>query len=89
MKAKLYRLMAIIFAMVGTVMFLTLYFKNVDGNIIGALKRPLLLCMMIIPFLPAIVLSRRAHKYRKALLALTAKPEAAATAAAPAPAPEK
>lgn len=83
MKAKLYRLMAIIFAMVGTVMFLTLYFKNVDGNIIGALKRPLLLCVMIIPFLPAILLARWADKSRKALLALTAKPQ---DAAAPAPA---
>lgn len=88
MKAKAYRLVASVFALVGTIIFLFLYFRHVDGNIIGALKRPLLIPLLIIPFLPAVVLAKKADKSRKALIALLGKSGPAADASKAAAAPD-
>ena len=73
-QANVYRFMAAVFAVAGLLVFIVLYFRNVDGNIIEAFRQPLLIGAMIIPFLPAIILSIKADKTRKKLMAILEKP---------------
>ena len=56
-KARLYRMIAVIFAVVGFVVFMILYFKNIEGNILEALSKPSMVVIILVPFLPAAVLS--------------------------------
>ncbi len=65
MQSKLYRMLATIFAVVGFVIFIVLYFEKIDGKLLEAFRQPLLIVAMIIPFLPAIVLSKKADKARQ------------------------
>jgi len=57
MKARLYRMIAMVFAFVGLVVFMVLYFKYIEGNILEALSSPSLVVIILVPFLPAIVIS--------------------------------
>jgi hypothetical protein len=75
MKAQLFRLFALIFAIAGTGVFIVLYLRNVQGTFFSALTNPFIIAMILIPFLPAIVLSKKASKLEKEYDALTGKKE--------------
>lgn len=64
-KAKLYRIFALIFALVGVFVFVTLYISNFEGNFFSTMTQPSVVLMLIIPFLPAIVLSWIASRIEK------------------------
>ncbi len=73
-QSNVYRTLAAVFAFVGLVVFIVLYFNKVDGNLVEAFRQPLLIVSMIIPFLPAVVLSRKAEKMRKKVMELMGRP---------------
>ena len=65
LKARVYKFFAIAFAGVGAVVFISLYFKHIDGHMLSALSRLSTVVMIIVPFLPALLftfLSGRAEK---------------------------
>ena len=61
--------------MAGTGVFIVLYLRNVQGTFFSALTNPFIIAMIIIPFLPAIVLSRKASKLEKQYEAAAGKKE--------------
>lgn len=64
-KAKLYQIISIAFVSIGIVIFLILYIKNVEGNLVEALRNPYTILIFLVPFFPAAVfsmLSSRAEK---------------------------
>lgn len=65
LKAKLFRLFALIFAVTGLVIFMVLYFQNVSGAFFSALTNPFVVTIVIIPFLPAAVLSWKASRLER------------------------
>ncbi len=73
-KSRLYRFFALAFALIGIVVFIILYFRNVEGQLFEALMHPSIVAMILIPFLPSIVLSLMAQRLEKKFMRL-AKPE--------------
>lgn len=65
LKARLLRFAALIFAVTGLLIFLALYIKNIDGTLLSALTNPFTIFMVLIPFLPAAVLSWMASRLEK------------------------
>lgn len=61
-KSRLYRFFALAFALMGVVVFITLFFRFVEGQFFTALRDPSIIAMITIPFLPAVVLSLMAQK---------------------------
>jgi hypothetical protein len=57
LKARLLRGFALIFAIAGLLVFLVLYVRNVQGSFFSALTNPFVITIILVPFLPAIVLS--------------------------------
>jgi hypothetical protein len=64
-KAKFYRFASIIFALVGVGLLGVLMSQYVNDDILGALKDPFIILILIVPFLPALVLSWMAAKAEK------------------------
>ncbi len=62
MQARIYRFIATIFAFAGLIVFLVLYFKNIEGDVMTALSRPSTIAIILVPFLPAAVLAWKAAK---------------------------
>ncbi len=65
LKAKLLRFFALIFALTGMVIFVVLYFQNVEGTFLSALTNPFVITIIIVPFLPAAVLSLLASRLER------------------------
>ena len=65
LKARLLRLFALIFAIAGLGVFLVLYVQNIEGAFFSALTNPFVVTIIIIPFLPAIVLSWIARRVER------------------------
>lgn len=70
MKARVLRMCALFFAVTGFIIFMVLYMKNVDGQVFKALSEPRTMFMIIVPFLPAVVLSKMADKAQKQFMKL-------------------
>lgn len=66
-KARLYRLFATMFAVGGLVMFFYIYVREVEGHLFRALQDPMLVLMVLLPFMPAVVLSFLAQKHERRL----------------------
>ena len=64
-KAKFYRLASVIFALCGIGVFVFLMSRFVDGNMYAALKDPTIIAILLIPFLPAAILSWLAVRSEK------------------------
>lgn len=62
LKSRIYRVIALVFAVMGVAIFALLYFKFIEGDVLSALRKPHLVLFVIIPFLPAFILSRIAFK---------------------------
>jgi hypothetical protein len=69
-QAKFFRVSATVFLIMGILVSAVIYFKKIDGDVMEALHNPLLVVSLIIPFLPAAVLAKRADKSHKKLKAL-------------------
>jgi hypothetical protein len=69
-KARMYRLASIIFALMGFVVFAFIFFQNMQGDLIGALRDPTFIVIVGFPFLPAAVLSWIATRVEKKLARL-------------------
>ena len=65
LKARLLRLFALIFAIAGLGVFLVLYVQNIEGTFFSALTNPFIITIVIIPFLPAVVLSWIARRVER------------------------
>lgn len=61
-KAKSYRMFAIVFAMMGFAVFVLMYIQLADGDFFKAVQNPFSIFIIIFPFLPAFFLSRTAQK---------------------------
>ncbi len=66
-KARLYRLASLVFAVMGLVVFAVIYFQNTQGDFIGAMRDPFFIVIIVFPFLPAAVLSWMAGSAEKKL----------------------
>jgi hypothetical protein len=69
-KAKFNRFAAILFAAAGFFIVLSLYWKFYDGSFVQAAKSPISVLLLLVPFLPAAFLARRAQKLEKKLFML-------------------
>lgn len=61
-KARIYRMLALVFAFVGLVIFCIMFLRHVEGSFLSALTNPSVVIMIIFPFLPAAVLSFMANR---------------------------
>lgn len=57
LRARIYKFLATLFACAGIVIFLSLYFRNIDGNLFNALARLSTVMTILLPFLPAFIFS--------------------------------
>ncbi len=73
--------MSTFFLVIGGIIFLNLYVDNIEGRWLEALRKPATVGMVLLPFLPAFVLSLMATKAQNKYRALLKK--MAADAAAP------
>jgi FtsH-binding integral membrane protein len=76
-KSKLYRFLALVFACVGVVVFIGLYAqqsKQDGGGFLDILRDPVLIVLMIFPFVPAIVLSLMARRSERKLAEILKEP---------------
>ncbi len=62
-KARLYRIFAVFFACTGLILFILLYFKNIEGHLFQAFQDPMIIVVILFPFLPAAILSIIAQYY--------------------------
>lgn len=70
MKSRLYRGFALFFTLMGVVLFINMYLTHIDGHFLEAMRSPSMIVMVVIPFLPAIVLSLMAQKAERDFAAL-------------------
>lgn len=68
-KARIYRFLGLVFAILGLVMLIALFMRNVEGSLFSSLTNPYIVVMILFPFLPAIVLSMRARSFEKKYMA--------------------
>ena len=68
-KSKLYRFFGLMFAGVGVLIFLAIFFQGYGGDIGEAAKEPTFILIVLIPFMPALVLSWVAGATEKKALA--------------------
>lgn len=62
LKARLLRFFALVFALAGMAVFIVLYLRNVGGTFFSALTDPFIITIILVPFLPAAVLSLLAQR---------------------------
>jgi len=64
-KARIYRVLGLIFAVVGLVIFLIMFMRHVEGSFLSSLTNPFVITIIVFPFLPAAVLSFLAGRMEK------------------------
>ncbi len=70
MKSKLYRASALFFAVMGVVILIQTFLSHIDGHFMEAMKKPATIVLIVMPFLPAVVLSLMAQKAERDFAAL-------------------
>lgn len=75
-KSRLYRFFALAFALTGVVVFITLYMRDVHGHLLEAVRDLSIVGLVLLPFLPAVLLSYLAQRTERQFAALVTKPEA-------------
>lgn len=68
LRTRIYRFTALVFAVIGLLIFLYLYFKDISGDVLTALANPAIVAVILFPFLPAAVVSWMAARTRKKLM---------------------
>ena len=69
-KIHLYRMTAILFAIVGLLVFIMLYSRLAGGDFMQVLRNPLLALWLLLPFLPSSFLFLLTGKCEKKLMAM-------------------
>jgi hypothetical protein len=67
LKSRIFRIIGIFFAIGGILLFIVLYLRFIEGDIVRALHSPAIIAIMIIPFLPAIIFAAMASRSEKKL----------------------
>lgn len=62
LRGRLYRFMALCSVGVGGAVFLLLYFRHIEGHFLESFKNPVTVLIVLLPFLPAFILTRMAVK---------------------------
>ena len=88
-KSRLYRYFALAFALLGVVIFIFLYFRHIEGNLLQALQSPSIIPIIVLPFLPAFVLSLLAQRLERQFAKLGKSAEEDTAKADVPPAPKK
>ena len=70
LKTRLYRFIALCFLIAGVALFIVLYLRYIQGDALAALRQPVLVLILLIPFIPAAVLTSMAGKAQKNLMAI-------------------
>ncbi|MBU0800251.1 MAG: hypothetical protein KKA05_04535 [Alphaproteobacteria bacterium] len=65
LRSRLYRMFALVSAFVGLIIFIILYMQTIEGRLEDALREPQTIAIIIVPFLPAVVLSIMAERAQK------------------------
>jgi len=65
LKARLFRFLAAVFAVTGLLIFIILYMQNIEGTFLSALTNPFIVVILLVPFLPAAVLSLLAARLER------------------------
>ena len=68
LKARLFRFFSFVFACAGVIVFVALYFQNIQGSFLSALTNPFVITIILVPFLPAAVLSFKASRLERQYL---------------------
>lgn len=74
LKARIFRVFALAFAVLGILLFGVIYSRHAGGNIFAALKDIHTVIIILVPFLPAAVLSFIASRTEKKFFALLRPP---------------
>jgi hypothetical protein len=73
LRARVYRILALVFAATGVLVFICLYMNNVGGgSLFDALRRPSTVLIVLLPFLPAYLFSRLSAGAEKKLAEILA-----------------
>ena len=64
-RARTYRFLALIFVLVGVLLFSYMYTTKIQGHFAEALQNPFTVTIFVLPFLPAFFLSWLASQYEK------------------------
>lgn len=67
LKAKIYRGLAMLFAIGGLIAFSRVYFTEIEGHLLEVVHRPWILIALLMPFLPAVTLSWYARRIEQHL----------------------
>lgn len=67
-KARVYHIMALIFAVIGLILFIFMYMQYIKGRFYEAIQDPSIIVFMLVPFIPAAVLSFLANRLDKKLM---------------------
>ena len=70
LRSRIYRFVALVCLLVGLGIFLALYFRYVEGDIVAALKKPATILILLIPFLPAAIIAHLAARSEKKCIRL-------------------
>jgi hypothetical protein len=75
LRARLYRILAIVTAVIGLIIFIILYNRNIGGRFEQAITEPQTIAVILLPFLPSFFMSFMASRARKKLTLLLKKIE--------------
>lgn len=67
LRSKIYKWLTVVFAVFGFLVFIMVYAKQYRGDVMVALGNPWIVASLLIPFLPAFVLSLMTSKEEKKL----------------------
>jgi hypothetical protein len=73
-KTKAFRVFSIIFAVLGLIIFLVIYAQYYGGDPLRAVQDPMIILIVILPFVPAFIFSNRAKKAEDSLKKLLTPP---------------
>ncbi len=74
-KSRVYRVLGLVFAVVGLAVFFVTFMRHVEGAFFSSLTNPFVVTMIIFPFLPAAVLSFLAGRLDREYMKKYAPPE--------------
>lgn len=75
-KSKLYRFLALVFACIGVLLFCYTFFEQMQGEegLVGLLRDPVRLVLLMFPFVPAVALSFMAQRAERKLAEVLKEP---------------
>lgn len=72
---RLYKFLTVLSAIIGLIIFATLYVRNIEGRLFHAMREPATILILLFPFLPAIILSYLSNRVQIELTEVIEKNE--------------